>query len=324
MKAIVCRQFGPLENLEFSELPSRPLAPNEVRVALEYAAVNLADELMVRGEYQLKPPLPFSPGSNGAGVVKETGTAVTQVRVGDRVSAGFFYGTYAEELVTDEDKVTLVPSCVTSEQAAALRIAHGTALFALQTRAQMRAGDIVLVTGAAGGVGLAAVEIARMLGATVIACAGSATKGEVARRYGAHHVIDYARENVKQRVLEISDGRGADIILDVLGGELFRTLLGSMSFGGRLLVVGFASGVIPAIPANIVLLKNVSVCGVFFGAWSGANPRAATELHGRILDWCQEGKLDPHISRVFPLASAVEAMRFVGSRQATGRVLLAI
>lgn len=240
------------------------------------------------------------------------------------MSAGFFYGTYAEELVTDEDKVSVVPADVTLKQAAALRIAHGTALFALLTRAQMRAGDVVLVTGAAGGVGLATVEIARLLGATVIACVGSAEKGEIARRYGAHHVIDYAREDIKQRAQEITGGRGADIILDVLGGETFRTLLSAMSFGGRLLVVGFASGTIPSVPANIVLLKNVCVCGVFFGAWSGANPLAAVELHERILDWCAAGKLNPHVSRVFPLSEAVEAMRFVGSRQATGRVLLQI
>lgn len=238
MKAILCSEFGPIEGLVFTDVPSKPLAPEEVRVAMRHAAVNLSDELMVRGEYQLKPELPFSPGSNGAGVVLEVGSAVQRLKVGDRVSAGHFFGTYAEELVTDQSRVVVVPDEVSLEHAAALRIAHGTALFALEVRGALSSGETVVVTGAAGGVGLATVEVARLLGANVIACVGSPAKAEIALRHGAHHVIDYSKEDVKARIKEITDGRGADVVLDVVGGEMFRALLSSLAFAGRLLVVG--------------------------------------------------------------------------------------
>lgn len=261
------------------------------------------------------------PGSNGAGIITEIGAAVERVKVGDRVSAGYFFGTYAEELVTD-DKIALIPRGVSLDQAAALRIGHGTALFALETRGQLRSGEVVVVTGAAGGVGLATVDVARLLGATVIACVGSKAKAQLVQRHGAHYAIDYSVEDVKSRILEITGGRGGDVVLDVVGGEMYRKLMSSMAFGGRLLVVGFADGAVPAVQANIALLKNVSVCGVFFGAWSGAQPAAAVALHGRVLEWCERKLLDPHISRVYALDSAIEAMRFVGSREATGRVLL--
>lgn len=324
MKAIICTKFGPVEDLAFTDVSPSPVSSADVRVAIRHAAVNLSDELMVRGEYQLKPETPFSPGSNGSGVVVEVGADVSRIKVGDRVSAGHFYGTYAEELVTDESRVVRVPDEVSLEHAAALRIAHGTALFALEVRGGLTAGETVVVTGAAGGVGLATVEVARLLGANVIACVGSSAKADIALRHGAHHVVDYSKEDVKDRIREITNDRGADVILDVVGGDLFRTLLSSMAFGGRLLVVGFASGTIPNVPANLPLLKNVSICGVFFGAWSTTFPERARQVHSRVLNWCADGKIKPHVSATYSLEDAVDAMRFVKSREATGRVLLNI
>ena len=322
MRAVLCREYGPLEKLEVTELPSPPLAPGAVRVAVHAAGINFADLLIVQGKYQEKPPLPFSPGFEIAGVVTELGPGVAGARLGERVLGIMEHGAYADEAVLPAERVIPIPDGMDFALAAGFPVAYGTSHGALDWRARLRAGESLLVLGAAGGVGLTAVEIGKAMGATVIAVAGGPEKLEIARRQGAHHLIDYAREDMRARIKEITGGRGVDVAYDPVGGDAFDQALRSIAWGGRIIVIGFAAGRIQQIPANIVLVKNCDVIGFFWGSYRRHRPALVRESLETLLRWFAQGKLKPHVSHRFDLAEAPRAMTLLAERKATGKVVL--
>jgi len=322
MRAVLCREYGPLEKLEVTDLPSPPLAPGAVRVAVHAAGINFADLLIVQGKYQEKPPLPFSPGFEIAGVVTELGPGVAGARLGERVLGIMEHGAYADEAVLPAERVIPIPDGMDFALAAGFPVAYGTSHGALDWRARLRAGESLLVLGAAGGVGLTAVEIGKAMGATVIAVAGGPEKLEIARRQGAHHLIDYAREDMRARIKEITGGRGVDVAYDPVGGDAFDQALRSIAWGGRIIVIGFAAGRIQQIPANIVLVKNCDVIGFFWGSYRRHRPALVRESLETLLRWFAQGKLKPHVSHRFDLAEAPRAMTLLAERKATGKVVL--
>ena len=322
MRAVLCREYGPLEKLEVTELPSPPITPGAVRVAVHAAGINFADLLIVQGKYQEKPPLPFSPGFEIAGVVTELGPGVAGARLGERVLGIMEHGAYADEAVLPAERVIPIPDGMDFALAAGFPVAYGTSHGALDWRARLRAGESLLVLGAAGGVGLTAVEIGKAMGATVIAVAGGPEKLEIARRQGAHHLIDYAREDMRARIKEITGGRGVDVAYDPVGGDAFDQALRSIAWGGRIIVIGFAAGRIQQIPANIVLVKNCDVIGFFWGSYRRHRPALVRESLETLLRWFAQGKLKPHVSHRFDLAEAPRAMTLLAERKATGKVVL--
>ena len=322
MRAVLCREYGPLEKLEVTELPSSPITPGAVRVAVHAAGINFADLLIVQGKYQEKPPLPFSPGFEIAGVVTELGPGVAGARLGERVLGIMEHGAYADEAVLPAERVIPIPDGMDFALAAGFPVAYGTSHGALDWRARLRAGESLLVLGAAGGVGLTAVEIGKAMGATVIAVAGGSEKLEIARRQGAHHLIDYAREDMRARIKEITGGRGVDVAYDPVGGDAFDQALRSIAWGGRIIVIGFAAGRIQQIPANIVLVKNCDVIGFFWGSYRRHRPALVRESLETLLRWFAQGKLKPHVSHRFDLAEAPRAMALLAERKATGKVVL--
>ncbi|HYC14864.1 MAG TPA: NADPH:quinone oxidoreductase family protein [Stellaceae bacterium] len=322
MRAVLCRDYGPLERLEVAEAPSPPIAPGAVRVAVHAAGINFADLLIVQGKYQEKPPLPFSPGFEIAGVVTELGPGVAGIRLGARVLGMMEHGAYADEAVLPAERVIPIPDGMEFALAAGFPVAYGTSYGALEWRARLQAGETLLVLGAAGGVGLTAVEIGKAMGASVIAVAGGAEKLEIARRQGADHLIDYAREDLRARIKEITGGRGVDVAYDPVGGDAFDQALRSIAWGGRIIVIGFAAGRIQQIPANIVLVKNCDVIGFFWGSYRRHHPALVRESLETLLRWFAAGKLKPHVSHRFDLAEAPRAMALLAERKATGKVVL--
>ncbi|MFN0043821.1 MAG: NADPH:quinone oxidoreductase family protein [Alphaproteobacteria bacterium] len=325
MRAVLCREYSDPFRLELGDIPAPALpGPRAVRVAMRAAGLNFADTLMVAGKYQEKPPLPFVPGLEGAGVVLEVGAEVTNLKPGDRVMAGFDAGAFAEEAVVDGANVTKIPNAMDFETAAAFQVVYGTSHIGLKRRANLRAGETLLVHGAAGGVGLTAVELGKKMGATVIATASGEEKCALARAYGADHAIDYAREDFREAVRGLTGGKGVDVVYDPVGGDVFDASLRVLGWEGRLLVVGFASGRIPQAPANILLVKNLSVVGFFWGAYRKRNPAVIRESFTELLDWHAQGALKPHISLRVPLAEAPRAFAALIERRSTGKVVLTI
>ncbi len=322
MRAIICREFGAIEDVRLGELPSPPLIDGGVRVAVHAAGVNFADTLIVRGEYQEKPDFPFSPGMEAAGHVLEVATGVTHVQPGDRVTAFLGHGGYAEEVVARGVDVVPIPAEMDFETAAAFPVVYATSHLALRHRGQLEAGEILLVHGASGGVGLTAVEIGRTLGATVIATASSAERLAIAQEHGATHLINYAEEDIRERVLELT--KGADVVYDPVGGDAFAASLRCINPGGRILVIGFASGTVPQIPANHLLVKDASALGLSLGQLRRHRPEVVQAAMTELLEWYSAGELRPHVSRVLPLEDAVEAMTLLTSRRATGKVVLRV
>jgi NADPH2:quinone reductase len=322
MRAVVCKEFGPPENLVIDDVPSPVPGPREVVISMRAASLNFPDVLIVQNKYQFKPPLPFSPGTELSGVVKVVGEAVTRVTPGDRVMAYTTYGAFAEEVKTEEARVLPMPPGMEFPAAAAFIVAYGTSDHALSDRATLRAGETLLVLGAGGGVGLAAVEIGKALGARVIACASSADKLAVSRAHGADEVIDYAKEDLRERIKQITAGRGVDVVYDPVGGPYTEPALRSTAWRGRLLVIGFAAGDIPKIPLNLPLLKGTSIVGVFWGDFTRREPQAFAARMRQLGEWFQQGKLKPHVSETLPLDRAVEALRMMASRKVTGKVVL--
>lgn len=322
MKAIVCKTFGPPESLVFEEVAGRPLSPSEVRVAVKAAGVNFPDTLIIQGKYQLKAEPPFTPGAEVAGVVSEVGAKVQALRVGDRVAAFLPTGGYAEEAVAAADMVMPIPNGMDFDQAACFPLVFGTTLHALKQRGQLKAGETLLVLGAAGGVGLAAVQIGKLMGARVIAAASSPEKLALCQAQGADAVIDYSKENLKEAVKKLTKGQGADVIYDPVGGQLGQDCLSCVAWNGRILVIGFASGAIPEIAANRLLLKSAALVGVFWGAFTAREPKVNYENFQQLFTWFAEGKLVPHISHRYPLADAAQALRDMLERKVTGKVAL--
>ena len=324
MKALLCRELGPVEGLELVERESPRPGSGELKIGARACGINFADVLVVQGLYQERPPLPFSPGMEVSGVVEEVGEDVTGFRPGDRVAALCRQGGLAEEVVAPAAGTVHIAGAMDFESAAALPVAFGTACVGLSHRAALRRDEVLLVHGAAGGVGLAAVEIGKLLGATVIATAGSGSKLEIAVRRGADHGINYRDGGFRERVKELTGGRGADVIFDPVGGAVFEESLRCINWEGRLLVVGFASGTIPKAPANLLLVKNCAVVGLYWGAYLRRDPAVLLGAWRALLDWYDEGRLRPHISAVYPLERGVEALTELAERRATGKVVVRI
>jgi NADPH2:quinone reductase len=322
MKAVLCKQYGPPESLVIEELPSPRPGPGEVVVTVKAASLNFPDVLIIQNKYQFKPPLPFSPGSELAGVVKETGEGVKGVKPGDQVIAFTTYGAFAEEAKTEASRLVPLPAGMGFETGAAFLLTYGTSDHALRDRGQLRAGETLLVLGAAGGVGLAAIEIGKALGARVIACASSADKLAVCREHGADELINYASEDLRERIKALTGGNGVDVVYDSVGGPYSEPAFRSLAWRGRLLVVGFAAGEIPKLPLNLALLKGASVVGVFWGDFARREPKAFAASIAQLGTWYREGKLKPHVSQVMPLDRAVEALQLMASRQVKGKLVL--
>lgn len=322
MKAVLCKAYGPPSSLVVEEVPDLSPGPGQVLVQVHAAGVNFPDTLIIQGKYQFKPDLPFSPGAEVAGVVKSVGEGVKNVRAGDRVIAATTWGGYAQQVLAQAERVIPMPEGMPFETAAAFLIAYGTSHHALKDRGELKPGETVLVLGAAGGVGLAAVEIAKAMGARVIAAASSDDKLAVCREHGADAAINYATENLRERIKSLTDGRGVDVVYDPVGGDLSEPALRSMAWRGRFLVVGFAAGTIPSLPLNLTLLKGCSIVGVFWGAFVRSEPeRNAADLR-ELVGWLQQGKLRPRISGVYPLERCAEALLQVMDRKATGKFVL--
>lgn len=324
MKAVVCKVFGEPETLVVGTLGRAPLQETQVRVAVHAASVGFADILMVQGKYQVRPEPPFAPGAEAAGEVIEVGAKVTRVKPGDRVSVGNYWGAFAEEMVAEEAWTFPMPDGLDYPTAAAFRVAYGTTCFALENRANLRAGEVLAVHGASGGVGLAAVDLGRMMGARVIGTVGSDEKTGIVREYGASDVVNYSTESVRERIKALTGGQGADVIYDAVGGDVFDESLRCINWNGRLLVIGFASGRIPSAPANLALLKNCAILGVFYGAWIARYPDEALEMHTRLMQWCVDGRIKPHISATAPLEEAVDVLGAIARREVTGKVVLTV
>lgn len=321
MRAIVCKSFGPLDALVIEDRPSAELAPGQVRVRVTAAGVNFVDALLVQGLYQIKPPLPFVPGGESAGVVSEVGQGVTSPSVGERVLVAGGLGGFVTEIVWPADRVVTVPASMTDGQAATFMQSYMTAYFALVERARMQAGQWLLVLGAGGGVGLAAVDVGRALGLRVIAAASSADKREMATSRGAVAVIDSSSEDVKARAREIS-GDGVDAVYDPVGGKVGEECLRSLRDDGQFLVIGFASGDIPKLPANHVLLRNRRVTGVDWGGWAGRNPAAHGVLVGQVLALIAAGELRPVEPVSYPFEQAAQALADQQQRKVVGKAVL--
>jgi len=323
MKAILCREWGAPEVLRFEEVESSGLRPNQVRIRVHAAGVNFADSLMVGGSYQVKPPFPFTPGLEAAGVVVEAGGAVTDLRAGQRVLAVLRNGGgYAEEIVLDAASVVPIPGAMDFVTAAAFPVAYGTSHFALTHRGHLAPGETLLVLGAAGGVGLTAVEIGKAMGARVIAAAGGEEKLAVARAHGADELIDYKTESIRDRVRALTEGKGADVVYDPVGGDAFDQALRAVNWEARMLVIGFAGGRIQAVPANLILVKNVSVIGVVWGAQTERDPVWMSRNLAELLRWWEAGKLKPVVAKAFPLSAAGEALTALLSRRYAGKIVL--
>lgn len=324
MKAIVCRELTGIEGLTLDDWPEPTLNAKQVRIRVRACGVNFADSLITRGQYQAQPQPPFSPGFEVAGEVLETGDDATGFKTGDRVIAITPHGGYAEQVVVHVNRCVAMPVAMSWTHGAAFPVVFGTSHVALWHRAGLRAGETLVVHGASGGVGLTAVAIGKQLGATVIATANGAEKLEIARQHGADHLIDASHEDVRARIKALTDGRGADVIYDPVGGDLFTASLRSIAFEGRILVIGFAGGTVPQIPANHLLVKNVDVIGLNWPAYAELRPQVMTESFQILLRWYMTGAIQPHISAVYPLERAVDALRQVVARKSTGKVVITV
>lgn len=322
MRAVLCKEWGGPEKLLVEDVPAPSLRPNSVRIDVHAAGVNFADLLLVAGQYQEKPAFPFIPGAEAAGLIKEVGPGVSGLKAGDRVMALTGLGAFAQEALVDAPRVLPIPDKMDFITAAAFPVAYGTSHGALDWRARLQPGEWLLVTGAAGGVGLTAVEIGKAMGARVIACARGAEKLAIAQQHGADHIVDYEREDIRKRVKEITDGHCVDVVYDPVGGDVFDSCLRSIAWGGRIIIIGFAAGRVPQIPANIVLVKNIDVIGFYWGSYQAHNPELLRGSFKQLFRWFEEGKLQPHVSHQLSLDQASQALNLLQQRRSTGKVVL--
>ena len=322
MKAVLCKVLGPAQNLVLEEVADPRPKHNEILLEVHAAGVNFPDTLIIEGKYQFQPPLPFSPGGEAAGVVAAVGERAGTFKVGDRVMALTGWGAFAEQVAVPFYNVLPIPAQMDFTTAAAFGMVYGTSMHALRQRGQLKTGETLLVLGASGGVGLAAVEIGKAMGARVIAAASSAEKLAMAKAAGADELIDYGQKSLKDEIKRLTGGQGVDVIYDPVGGELFDQAVRGLAWNGRLLVVGFASGSIPQVPANLVLLKGAAVLGVFWGAFAQRQPEDNAENFRQLFAWQAEGKLKPLVSRTYPLADAGAAIDCLAQRQAIGKLVV--
>jgi NADPH2:quinone reductase len=322
MKAVLCKQYGLPDTLVIEEVPALAPAAGQVVVSMKAAGVNFPDALIIQGKYQMKPPFPFSPGTELAGVVKAVGEGVKQVKPGDAVIAYAGYGAYAEEVAVEARACIPMPPGVDFKVAASFMMTYGTSYHALKDRAQLKAGETLLVLGAAGGVGSAAVELGKLLGARVIAAASSADKLEACKQLGADVTIDYSREDLREAVKRVTEGKGVDVVYDPVGDKYAEPAMRDMAWGGRYLVIGFAGGEIPKIPLNLPLLKGFSIVGVFWGNFTRKEPQKNEANVRDLLGWIATGELRPLVSAAYPLAQAANALKDVMERRVKGKVVL--
>ncbi|AHF65405.1 NADPH:quinone oxidoreductase family protein [Pseudomonas cichorii] len=324
MKALLCKAFGPADTLVLENVDSPVIKKNEILLDVQAAGVNFPDTLIIEGKYQFKPPFPFSPGGEAAGIISQVGEKITHLKPGDRVMALTGWGSFAEQVAVAGYNVLPIPEAMDFTTAAAFSMTYGTSMHALKQRANLQPGETLLVLGASGGVGLAAVEIGKALGARVIAAASSAEKLEVARNAGADELINYSETSLKDEVKRLTAGNGVDVIYDPVGGDLFDQAVRTLAWNGRLLVVGFASGRIPELPVNLALLKGASVVGVFWGSFAQRQPQDNAANFKQLFGWYAEGKLKPLVSQVYPLERGAEAIEVLGKRSAVGKVVVAV
>ena len=322
MRAVLCSEWGPPGALSVAETPGPTPGPGEVRIAVAACGVNFADTLIIAGQYQEKPAFPVSPGMEIAGTVAACGDGVEAVAPGDRVLAVLDYGGFAEQAVARAGDVFRLPDGMDFETAAGFPVVYGTAYGALSWRANLQAGETLLVLGAAGGAGLAAVEVGKAMGATVIAAAGGAEKLALARGHGADHAIDYRSQDLRARVKEVAPARGCDVIFGPVGGDAFDAALRCVAWEGRIVVIGFASGRVPQVPANILLVKNCAALGFYWGSYRRRDPARHRAAFDALFGWYREGRLKPHVSHRFPLEHAAEALETLAGRKSTGKVVL--
>jgi NADPH2:quinone reductase len=322
MKALLCTRYGTPDDLELADIADPEPGPGQAVVRIGAAALNFFDTLIIAGKYQTKPAMPFSPGAEFAGTVERVGEGVRGLTAGDRVLGQCGYGAARERIAIDAGRLVKLPEGIDFDRAAGITVTYGTSLHALKDRARLKPGETLAVLGASGGVGLAAVELGRLMGARVIACASSADKIEFARAHGADEGIDYGKDDLKEALRRLTGGRGPDVIYDPVGGAYAEAALRAIAWLGRFLVVGFAAGDIPKLPLNLVLLKGCDVLGVFWGSWIERDPaghRANTE---KLLAWAAEGKLSSHVHAVYPLAEAAAALKAIAAREVKGKVIL--
>jgi NADPH:quinone reductase len=324
MRAVLVKEYDRPEQFVIEDVPPRHAGPGEVVVTAKACGVNFLDGLTVKGNYQVKPPLPFTPGAEVAGVISEAGAGVAGYPVGMRVMAVTGFGAWAEQVVVPVSRVFPLPEGMEFTTAAAFPIVYATSHHALKDRARLIAGETLLVLGAAGGVGLTAVELGKIMGARVIACASTEEKLALCREYGADALINYTAADWRERVRELTGGMGVDVVYDPVGGAYAEPAVRSLGFQGRYLVIGFASGSIPTIPLNLVLLKITSIVGVFWGAYASARPQDNAENMATLLHWYRAGRLRPHISGTFELERYREALDEVMSRRAKGKVVMVL
>ncbi|GAA5132361.1 NADPH:quinone oxidoreductase family protein [Alloalcanivorax gelatiniphagus] len=323
MRAILCKELGPADKLVIEDVPSPEVSGSGVKVKVKAAGLNFPDTLIIEGKYQIKPELPFSPGGEMAGEIIEVGPDVKHLKPGMRVMGLTGYGSFAEEMVVAENRVIPVPDAMSDETAAAFSMVYGTSYHALKQRANIQPGETLLVLGASGGVGLAAVELGKAMGATVIAAASTDDKLQVAKEAGADDLINYSDEDLKQ-ALKSRYPNGIDVIYDPVGDRFTEPALRNMAWNGRFLIVGFAAGEIPKIPANLALLKGCSIVGVFWGAFTQHEPKEHIQNVKELMQLFAEGKIDPRVSEVFPFEQYQDALAALTSRRAKGKVVLKV
>ena len=324
MKAVLCKAYGPPEDLVLEEVASPRAGKGQVVISVKACSVSFPDTLIIQGQYQFKPQMPFSPGGEIAGVVKELGEGVEHLRVGDRVMGFNGWGGFAEEITIDANHVLPMPARMDFATAATVIMTYGTSHYALKYRGQLKPGETLLVLGAASGVGLAAVQIGKIMGTRVIAAASTDEKLAICQQQGADEVINYTTEDLKERVKTLGGKKGIDVIYDPVGGHYAEPALRGIGWGGRYLVVGFAAGEIPRIPLNLALLKGCSIVGVFWGAFTEREPQHNRESLQELLSWFDAGKLQTLVSATYPLEQAADALNAMMHRRVTGKVVLLI
>ena len=322
MKAIVCEKFAPVEELQYKEVEDPKASAGEVVIDVSAIGVNYPDGLLVQGLYQMKPPFPFIPGNEVAGVVSEVGEGVKHLKLGQRVIGLGMLNGYAEKIALNAQMAMPIPDSIPDDEAAGLITAHATAHHALKQRAQLKAGETLVVTGAAGGTGLAAVQIGKAMGANVVAVCSSQEKLDIAKANGADVLINYSDSDLKTELKKLNDGKGVDVVYDVVGGDTFDACSRAMAWNGRLLVIGFASGTIPQFPVNLSLVKGYSVVGVFWGSFTMHEPQAFMENMLELMDWYVGGKVKVVVDETFALKDTAQALNKVLNRQVKGKVIL--
>jgi NADPH:quinone reductase len=322
MKALLCTHYGPPDQLSLADIAEPTVGPGQAVVRVKAAALNFFDVLIIAGKYQHKPAFPFSPAAEFAGVVESVGAGVTEFKAGDRVIGNIGWGAAREKVVVAVDRLVAMPAGLDFDRAAGVTITYGTTLHALKDRAKLKPGETMAVLGAAGGTGLSAVEIGKLMGARVIACASSDDKLAFTREHGADAGVNYAASDLKEALRRLTDGKGVDVVYDPIGGAQSEAALRGMDWGGRFLIIGFAAGDMPKLPLNLILLRSYDVLGVYWGAWIERDPAGQRANMRQIMTWLAESKLKPHVHAVYPLEQAAAALEALAARQVMGKIIL--